>query len=113
MPRVRTCKLCARPRVKGGYCLDHQACVREEPRQDNLAWRSTKGQKVRAAYLAENPYCQDCSTMFGRPVPAKEVHHLVPQIDRPDLVFEWDNLIALCHACHNNRHGKGIGVAKS
>ena len=92
--------------------MEHSACVSEQPRTDNLAWRSTKGQKIRATYLAEYPYCRDCSTQFGNRVPATEVHHLVPQIDRPDLVFEWSNLIALCHSCHNNRHGKGIGVSK-
>ena len=106
MPRVRTCKLCQRLPVKHGYCQDHQACAHVKKRTDNLAWRSTKGQKIRAMYLADHPYCFDCMTVFARPVPATEVHHVLEQIDRPDLVFDTDNMVALCHACHNKRHGK-------
>ena len=91
----------------------HQVCDETKPRTDNLQWRSTKGQRVRAQYLADHPYCFDCMTVYARPVPATEVHHVVAQLDRPDLVFDSDNLIALCHDCHNTRHGKGIAGLKS
>jgi hypothetical protein len=113
MPRIQTCKLCQRQRVRNGYCEQHQASASVKTRTDNLAWRSSKGQRLRAVYLAHHPYCFDCMTMYSRPVPATEVHHIVEQIDRPDLVFDMENLLALCHDCHNRRHGKGIGVLKS
>lgn len=113
MPRVKTCKLCQRPVLKNGYCALHQACARGEGRTDNLAWRSRKGQAMRAAYLADHPYCFDHMTIYGQPVPATEIHHIVPQIDRPDLVMDADNLMALCHDCHNARHGRGVRGAKS
>lgn len=109
MPKVRTCKHCNRTATKNGLCEMHQVSAPVKARTDNLAWRSTKGQAVRAKYLAEHPYCYDCMTVFGRPIPATEVHHIKEQIDRPDLVFDHDNLVALCHACHNARHGKRGG----
>lgn len=113
MPKIRTCKLCSRPRTANGYCALHQACAPTEPRQDNKAWRSRRGRKLRDAYLAEHPYCADHLRIYGQPVPAMEVHHVQPMLDRPDLALDDTNLIALCHDCHNARHGKGIGGAKS
>jgi hypothetical protein len=113
MPRIRTCKHCARPATKGNLCDLHQVGESVPTRTDNLAWRSSKGQRVRKQYLADHPYCFDCMNVYGRPVPAAEVHHIAEQMDRPDLVFDSDNLLALCHDCHNARHGKGIGGKKS
>jgi len=113
MPKIRTCKLCQRPRARNGYCTMHQELAEGQQRTDNLLWRSTKGQKVRAAYLAAHPYCHDCLTQYSRPVPAVEVHHIHEQTDRPDLVLDWTNMLALCHDCHGARHGKGIGGGKS
>ncbi|NLX57292.1 MAG: hypothetical protein GXY58_19455 [Planctomycetaceae bacterium] len=68
---------------------------------------------MRDAYLAEHPYCEDHLRIYGQPVPAAEVHHLAPMLDRPDLALNETNLIALCHDCHNARHGKGIGGQKA
>ena len=106
MPKVRTCKHCQREATKGNLCDAHQVGESVKPRTDNLLWVSAQGKKLRASYLAMHPYCFDHMTMFGEPVPATEVHHLVEQIDRPDLVLEASNLVSLCHACHNARHGK-------
>jgi len=35
---------------------------------------------------------------------ATEVHHIKHLEDFPDLAYEDDNLVSLCHACHNARH---------
>lgn len=64
--------------------------------------RSTaQWQKVRAAQLAAHPLCAD---PFGyhtdRPLPARQVHHVKPLIERPDLAFDASNLASLCVACH-------------
>ena len=50
--------------------------------------------------------------------PAKEVHHieeLTPlNIHRPEVVLNFDNLVALCKECHKARHNersKGVRYA--
>lgn len=66
----------------------------------DAAWR-----RVRVAYLAENPLCADCFP--HRLTPATEVHHVAKVADRPDLRLDFDNLKALCKACHSARTAKG------
>jgi 5-methylcytosine-specific restriction endonuclease McrA len=71
------------------------------PRQaDKNFYSSARWRRLRAAYLAEHPLCEDCLTK-GRTTAAAHVHHREPRKLRPDLAFEWDNLKATCQPCHN------------
>jgi len=36
--------------------------------------------------------------------PATEVHHIAHVDTAPELAWDLDNLISLCHACHNKQH---------
>ena len=35
---------------------------------------------------------------------ATEVHHIKHLDEYPELAYDNDNLVSLCHACHNARH---------
>ena len=39
-------------------------------------------------------------------VRATHVHHIQELRDRPDLAFDADNLISLCHTCHEEVHDR-------
>lgn len=57
-------------------------------------WRN-----VRAAFLREHPLCAECMRR-GRLTPATDVDHIKPHHGDPDLMWDEENLQALCHACH-------------
>jgi len=61
--------------------------------------RRGKWTKVRRIYLMSNPICEGCR---GRP--ADVVHHIVPCVVDPSRMFDFDNLRALCHECHQQAH---------
>jgi len=55
--------------------------------------------KLRALVLRDaRGQCADC----GRG--AEEVHHIVP-INKGGKPYDVTNLLPLCRACHNDRHG--------
>ena len=68
-------------------------------------WRSCK-----AAYMKKvNHLCERCLAK-GIYEPAKIVHHKI-HLDQQNfgdasLMFGFDNLEALCQACHNDEHGR-------
>lgn len=65
--------------------------------------RSTKRwQDLRELKLKADPLCQLCERR-GRLVPATEVDHVVPLVDRPDLAYEWANLMSICRPHHNRK----------
>ena len=74
---------------------------------------TTRWIRLRASYMAEHPCCQDCE-LNGLSVPATEVHHVTPceyatcESEMERLMFDRNNLRALCHACHVEAH-KAIG----
>ena len=70
------------------------------------AWKGT-----RAAYLASVGWlCERCAAR-GEVVAAEVVHHrvyLTPvNIHDPAIALGWENLEALCQACHNREHFGG------
>ena len=58
--------------------------------RNSAAW-----QKLRAHFLAVHPICGACGKALAR-----QVHHLEPLGQRPDLALEWDNLAPVCTRCH-------------
>jgi 5-methylcytosine-specific restriction enzyme A len=74
-------------------------------------------QKLRAAFLAQNPTCKLCE-QAGRLTAAEVVDHIRPHKGDPELQMDWDNLQSLCTPCHarkTNRDGSigtGFGHMK-
>lgn len=60
----------------------------------------------RLAYLRSHPLCVDCKQQ-GRVTPATDVHHIVKRSDDPELAFQDENCMALCHSCHSIRTRRG------
>lgn len=56
------------------------------------AWR-----RLRAAKIIENPVCEVCKIELAR-----EVHHVKPRKEFPELSLDWDNLQSICSACHKS-----------
>ena len=56
--------------------------------------------KLRRMVLAEEPVCRSCQKS-NRITPSKEVHHIIPIAENPDLRLERSNLMALCKPCHS------------
>ena len=89
--------------VEGRFCETHaQANARdysryrrdpETNRRYGAAWR-----KIRAAYIAAHPLCEECQRA-GRLTPAREVHHILPLSQGGGHAVE--NLMALCTPCHS------------
>lgn len=67
-------------------------------------YNSAKWKAIRKQILRRDHYqCQGCRR-YGRRREAQEVHHIKPVEIRPDLAFSLENLVSLCHACHNKQH---------
>lgn len=70
---------------------------------------SHRWQQLRARYLAQHPVCELCEKNNKTSV-AKVVHHVIPVEDAKDvglmesLAYDWNNLMALCNACHEEIH---------
>lgn len=69
-------------------------------------WKNTKN-----SYLASVNYiCERCGAA------AKVVHHkhyINPNnVTNPNILYNWDNLEALCQDCHNKEHHSGYNTAK-
>ena len=74
-----------------------------KPFYRSQAWKIT-----RKAYLhSVGGLCERCLSK-GLIVPAELVHHKVPlspdNIDDEHITLNWDNLQALCRACHADVH---------
>ena len=70
-------------------------------------WRT-----CREGYLkSRGGLCERCAAK-GLIVPATQVHHKVrltpDNIKNPEISCGWDNLEALCDACHQEEHKKAI-----
>lgn len=88
-----------------GYRLHGNAAMVAELYNTDL-WRRT-----RRAFLMEHPLCQRCEEQ-GIITVATEVHHdyeLVNATNKQhmyDLLIDPNNLVALCHKCHQDIHAK-------
>lgn len=59
--------------------------------------------RLRRAFLAVHPLCEECLSRFGRDEPATEVHHIVPRAEGGKDTEA--NLQALCKSCHSRTTG--------
>ena len=79
--------------------------------RDNRASACKRGydrdwQRLRLAFLANNPLCEDCMSA-GRVVPAVHVDHKVA-IARGGT-NDWNNLRPLCASCHSRKTAREDG----
>lgn len=75
-------------------------------RERDKFYSSARWMKFRRVYLFDNPLCLDCM-WEGVPTPATTPHHIIERLHAPELAYDEDNLIPLCHACHTRRHKAG------
>ena len=75
----------------------------------NKMIHTTRWLKLRRAKLSAQPLCEDCAA-DGYITPATEVHHVISvesaftRRDKERLMFDYNNLRALCHDCHVKAH---------
>lgn len=74
----------------------------------DVFYNSRKWRNFRIKILQRDHYeCQHCKAKKVRKiVRATHVHHIHKLKDRPDLALDADNLISLCHACHEEEHDR-------
>jgi 5-methylcytosine-specific restriction enzyme A len=102
---MRLKRLCACGREAVGRCECKESKTRtiENPK----GYRYPNGwAEFARLYRSENPLCHACLDE-GRTTPTKEVHHIAKVKDRPDLVFDKDNLMAVCRSCHERLERQG------
>lgn len=59
--------------------------------------------RLSIAYRKKHPFCEWC-IQEGRPdVLTALVDHMIPVVDRPELLLDWKNLFALCEGCHGRK----------
>ena len=60
-------------------------------------------QKLRLAWLNDEPrYCVMCA-VAGKLIPATVVDHIIPHKGNESLRLDWDNLQGLCVKCHTDK----------
>lgn len=111
MPRKpkRPCSFPGCPELtEGRYCEKHRHL--EDKRYNHFdrspaakrrygrAW-----QKIRNAYAAKHPYCEQCFAE-GRMVMMEHVHHIKPLAEGG--TNDESNLISLCKSCHSRLHAE-------
>ena len=107
---LRPCKHPGCPELtRETYCEAHKTEARDYERNRGSA--SARGydkrwEKFRLYYLKHNPLCVDHLDR-GECVPATEVHHIKKLRYYPELKYDNDNLMALCHECHSKRTSRG------
>lgn len=69
--------------------------LKEQGFYHKTAWRRLR----LLALQRDNFLCQDCLKK-GIIRTAREVHHIIPLEERPDLGLVLKNLRSLCHDCH-------------
>ncbi|MDD3038268.1 HNH endonuclease signature motif containing protein [Bacteroides sp.] len=78
---------------------------------------SARWKQLRAKKLRSNPVCEVCESN-NRSTIATEVHHIVPVESVPhefgmrQLMFNYNNLQSLCHACHVEIHRRAFSHSK-
>lgn len=70
--------------------------------KDDRTWRSLALEIIRINHNE----CAMCRQQ-GKYTPAKLVHHIKPLRQAPELAYDRDNLMPLCHDCHERIHERG------
>ena len=83
---------------------------------DRRFYESPEWRRCKAAYLEKvNHLCERCLAK-GIYEPAKIVHHRIHLTEEnygePEIMFGFDNLMAVCQKCHNEIHGEDRPVKR-
>ena len=78
-----------------GYRHISEPTLKEQGFYMGRTWRRCR----KLALQRDNYLCQSCLRQ-GRTTVATEVHHIIPLEQRRDLALSIDNLMSLCHECH-------------
>lgn len=82
---------------------------RHRGRKRDAFYCSARWLKLRKEVIAAQPICADpfgTHKEYGEVIPTKEVDHVLPRRDRPDLELVIDNLMGLCKSCHARKTRK-------
>ena len=92
--------------AKPGLCPQHErqrrAAVDAKRGTSTERGYDYRWRKLRGVYLREHPLCEPCQRA-GRVVAATVVDHRTPHKGDPALLYDWDNLEAMCATCHNRK----------
>lgn len=120
MPLMTFCKHpgCRRPVPRGvDFCGQHKsdaekhaAAARKAREARRTAFKGSSAkrgygyrwQKLRNRFIAQHPFCEQCMKQ-GRLTIATDIDHIKPHRGDPILLFDEENLQALCHACHSRK----------
>lgn len=92
------------PRLCRCGAIVNNRCERCQPSRTHRRTTTERGydhqwRKLSERKRATDPLCEHCLSQ-GRTTPASEVHHIVPIAVAPHLRLDWDNLMSVCHPCH-------------
>ena len=79
---------------------------------------TTRWKRLRLTKLQSQPLCECCKNN-GKITPASEVHHITPvesvtTIEQMEiLMFDFNNLMSICHECHVNIHAEMFSHSKA
>ena len=79
-------------------------------RERQRVYQDVRWQRLRVAYLADHPLCEECQRQ-GVVREAVDVHHVRSFMDfegarRIEVALDYDNLMALCKECHQALHNR-------
>lgn len=66
-------------------------------------WRRCRDQ----IFADRGKMCERHWELFQKVVPAKHGHHVKPREQRPDLIYDEDNVRCLCEECHEIEDREG------
>jgi len=81
----------------------------EDNKEMKKMFNSSRWKKLREIIIRRDGYmCNRCFVQLGIVVNDDlQVHHIIPRIDRPDLMFDENNLVAVCKTCNLQLGTKG------
>ena len=90
--------------------------IPSERRKERIRiYSSERWKHLRLVKLYDSPLCERCLKV-GKTVPAVDVHHVVSfmsvddPVERRRLAYDYENLMSLCRACHNELHNGHKGL---
>ena len=76
------------------------------------AYQNTTWRKLRDTYMKQHPICEEC-LKSGKITPATDIHHKKSPFRGGEvnymLLWDYDNLQALCKECHGRLHAEQQG----
>ncbi len=105
----RPCSFPGCPRLTDGrFCEEHAKAVNAGYEKYGRRYRpaaryGADWRKVRARYVREHPFCEECMKR-GVLTPAEHVHHIRPLGEGG--THDAENLMSLCRRCHAAIHAR-------